>query len=493
MNHISCPLQKTACESGDIPFLITPDKTFSYKEFEYAVLSAAEFLKTLGIKPNERIALLSPPSAHYIIALFSLWRIGAAACLMNTRLPEQTLNRQLKTIVCNYILTSIRGKDLQKNRTKPFDPGRLSFRSLSLDRTMERRLVKIPKEFLKKCEYSLDQKATIIFTSGSTAEPKAVLHTIGNHYYSALGSNEHLALKEQDRWLMSLPLYHVSGLSLVFRTALAKASLVIPEEGISLAEAVKKYKVTHVSLVPAQFYHLLKNPKDIAILQKLKVILLGGSSIPRNLLQSSIEHGLPVYVTYGLSETASQVAVSEKITKLEDAEKLKVLKYREAAVSEENEILIRGKTLSPGYIRGVRCKLPLNFDHYFKTGDLGSSNQENYLKVTGRKDNMFICGGENIQPEEIEQYLTLIRTIEEALVLPVKDKKFGFRPVAFIKRKGEVKKETIRQFLEKYLPKFKIPEKFYLWPENKRRIELKRNRIRFAEILKRKKEELKTL
>jgi O-succinylbenzoic acid--CoA ligase len=144
----------------------------------------------------------------------------------------------------------------------------------------------------------------------------------------------------------------------------------------------------------------------------------------------------------------------------------KVLPYRQMRIASDGEILVKGETLFKGYGTGTRLHLPLTSDGWFQTGDLGVVDAKGCLTVLGRKDNMFISGGENIQPEEIEKALLAIKGVEQAVVVPKEDKEFGYRPVAFVKFHGQaIDPAHLTDILKKELPRFKIPDIFYPWPK----------------------------
>jgi len=352
-------------------------------------------------------------------------------CARETR--QKILSRGYKTFLIENIVSRFIDKEI--NSTKPYP---------------------IP----------LDQVLTILFTSGSTGEPKAVAHTFGNHYYSALGSNQNIPVKPFDRWLLSLPLYHVSGLSILFRCFLEGGTIVIPQQKEDLAQTIAFFRVTHVSCVTTQVYQLLKQRKLSQKLKSLKVMLVGGGPIPKLLITTCTRKKLPIHVTYGLTEMSSQVATSNRLTIKDHRPKTKVLKYRHIKISQGNEILVKGQTLFKGYVVKRKIIPTLDKKGWFHTGDLGGLKSGRYLTVTGRKDSMFISGGENIQPEEIEQQLLRISGIEKALVVSHKDKQFDYRPVAFIKTKVRraLSSRKLTKLLERHLPRFKIPIKFYRWP-----------------------------
>jgi O-succinylbenzoic acid--CoA ligase len=117
-----------------------------------------------------------------------------------------------------------------------------------------------------------------------------------------------------------------------------------------------------------------------------------------------------------------------------------------------------------GYVEGTQLRQPFDADGWYATSDLGQIDGDGYLHVQGRKDNMFISGGENIQPEEIEAVLLQLPGIEQAMVVPVPDAEFGVRPAAFVKAQN-VSEEQIVTFLRQRLPRFKIPRAFFPWPD----------------------------
>ncbi|HLD88421.1 MAG TPA: AMP-binding protein, partial [Candidatus Omnitrophota bacterium] len=262
---------------------------------------------------------------------------------------------------------------------------------------------------------------------------------------------------------LSLPLYHVAGIAVVVRCFLAGASVVIPTDK-DLISAIERNRATHISLVSAQLYRMLEDPRSHPVLKSLKCILLGGSAIEKHLIERFLSLGLPVYLSYGLTEMSSQVATGKPAEARTPC--VKVLLYRQMRIASDGEILVKGETLFKGYGTGSRLHLPLTSDGWFQTGDLGVVDAKGCLTVLGRKDNMFISGGENIQPEEIEKVLLAIEGVEQAVVVPKEDKEFGHRPVAFVKFHGQtIGHEYLTDILKKELPRFKIPDVFYPWPK----------------------------
>ncbi|EKE07788.1 MAG: O-succinylbenzoic acid-CoA ligase [uncultured bacterium] len=261
----------------------------------------------------------------------------------------------------------------------------------------------------------------LLYTSGSTGSPKIAILTMEQLIQNAQDVIRTIGLKPNDQWKLSLPLHHVGGLGILFRCILARATLVLGES----------LDITHLSCIPTHLY------RATPIYKKLKCILLGGAPLP------NFPKYLPIFTTYGLTEMGSTVTINQT-----------VLPHRQAMVKEDGEILVQGPTLFHGYYNQPPQK------GWFPTGDLGrwSNNQ---LEIIGRKDWMFISGGENIQPEEIEQHLIEHPMVRVAAVLAVDDPEFGKRPIAVIQGNPSFTFKKMQSFLEERIPKFKVPIRLF--------------------------------
>ena len=284
----------------------------------------------------------------------------------------------------------------------------------------------------------LPPSGLLIATSGSSGKSKQAHLSLDNLYYSAQFPHSDLIISSSDHYLLSVPLYHISGLSVLYRSILSGGTIVLPGDG-------SESKVTHISFVPTQLKRFLKTP---SIYPNLKAILLGGAPIPYDLCKEAYDRGFPIYITYGMTEMASQICTKlfHPKTGISFGEPLH---HRELKIVE-GEIYVKGETLFQGYLN---LPSPL-IDDWFPTKDLGHIGP-NGLELIGRKDRMFISGGENIHPEEIEQALLSHPLISRATVDFRPDLEFGARPIAFIAT--TLKLPTITGFLSEILPRFKIP------------------------------------
>ncbi len=252
-------------------------------------------------------------------------------------------------------------------------------------------------------EAPLDRPLTVVHTSGSTGAPKAVLHTVGNHVWSARGVVEALGVTERSRWLLDLPLYHVGGLGVVVRCALAGATLAVPPRAMPLADRISVLRPTHASLVATQLARLLDAGADLSVLD---AVLLGGSAVPADLLDRATEAGVPVVVSYGMTEmTATITATAPGGSRDALATSGRPLRYRRVRISDAGEIEVGGPTLA-GVLGPDGVQPP---PEWHATGDLGRLDADGRLVVTGRRDLQFVSGGENVHPEPIEAALLAAR------------------------------------------------------------------------------------
>jgi len=460
MKDLICPIRQHSLTDPSAPAVVSGPVSVTYRDLDALVTRYEKKLKAKGIKRGDRFAILPEASLQTIVRLFAVWRVGGIVCFLNPRLPRKELNTLARRMICAWSFCSRLSKI----------PG-LSLR------------LSVPKTWTPLGKVSMDIRcpATMIPTSGSTGAAKIVAHSLANHFQSAAAANQNIPVKKGDIWLLSLPLYHVSGLSILFRAFSAGGAVMTANRKQPLGQILRKNPLTHVSLVATQLFRLLQNNRE-KDLRRLKCILLGGSAIPPGLIKKSRGKKLPVYLTYGLTETASQVASTPRYDPRKTMPNLRALKNVQIKIKKDGEILIKSPAVCLGYWNGRAVRPAADTAGWLHTGDIGEI-REGELTVLGRRDSMFISGGENIYPEEIERRLMDIEEIERAVVLPAASREFGRRPQAFLKTTRPITIERIREALKEHLPKFKIPDAFYAWPVFREK-GIKIQRPDFVEFLK---------
>lgn len=308
---------------------------------------------------------------------------------------------------------------------------------------------------LERATWKPEETALVLFTSGTTGDPRGVRLTLGNLVASAVASAFRLGVTPGDRWLCCLPPYHMGGLAPMFRSVLYGTTLVLQREfdAETTADVMAEHAVTGVSLVPTQLERLLQTGWQPP--ESLRTVLLGGAPASEDLVSRALERGVPVCPTYGLTETASQVATvrpgqagsrsgsvgqplfGTTVTVVDDGEPV------ESGVV--GELLIDGPTVAPAYLDGE----PLEDAGGFRTGDRGYRDDDGYLWVVGRTDERIQTGGELVAPTRVEAVLTDHPKVEGAAVVGLSDSEWGERVAGLVvPTAGEAESDANRESLE---------------------------------------------
>ncbi|WP_087507281.1 AMP-binding protein [Neiella marina] len=302
-------------------------------------------------------------------------------------------------------------------------------------------------------------EATVLMTSGSSGMPKAVLHPLSSHLSAAAFCNPILELSAANCWLLSLPMFHAAGYGLFIRCLSSGARLAIAEPKLPLFEQLQQSAASHCSLVATQLQRLLELSTFHADYLPLRHIMLGGGPVADTLLQQASQRGFKLYLGFGMTETAAAIALSPVTA---DGG-IDISNNNRISLGDDGQIGVRGPQLANAYVEGDYRKALVAKDGWFATGDLGRV-ENGRLFVVGRVDNRFISGGENVQPEMVEQALKQLPEIEQVLVVPIADDEFGQRPVAFVRWYQQLDDSAIQLFLAAHLPKLMWPVRWLDWP-----------------------------
>ncbi|MEE4407428.1 MULTISPECIES: o-succinylbenzoate--CoA ligase [unclassified Serratia (in: enterobacteria)] len=420
----------------------------NWMELQRQVDELAADFQHQGVEPGSGVALYGKNSYPLLLAYLALLQCGARLLPLNPALPVSLLDRLLPDLDMAFV----------------FSPDPLPALSTALipltPPSTEPRWLALPV-------WDPQQLATLTLTSGSSGMPKAAGHNGAGHLASAEGVLRLMDFQPQDRWLLSLPLFHVSGQGIVWRWLAAGASLVVRDMS-SLADALAG--CTHASLVPTQLWRLLAQPLDDLT---LKEVLLGGAMIPVALTEQAEAAGIRCWCGYGLTELASTVCA-----KRADARPGVGLPLvgREIRLVDE-EVWIRAQSLALGYWHRGALQPLADEQGWFHTRDRGVMEQGE-LRIIGRLDNLFFSGGEGVQPEDIERVLTEHPQITQAFVVPVEDAEFGQRPVAVIDSESPLVLDALLTWSRGKLANFQRPAALFALPD-----ELKNGGIKMSRRL----------
>ncbi|MCG8609267.1 MAG: AMP-binding protein [Pseudomonadales bacterium] len=426
-----CPVRSGAQRFGDVCCIEGPQRSWSYTELDREVEALVQNLVKVGVKPGHRLIYDGVELVRELTFCFACIRIGATFVPINPRFPLRYKQQLVESVQPNW---------------------------------------KVTDELVSACPHTIESEpegvVTGIFTSGSSGMPKLAMHTLGNHFYSALGSQSVLPLHPGCRWALTLPLFHIAGVALVFRCLWFGATIVIPEDRAISPEWLTQRLISHVSLVATQLVRW-KETCDPSFLvnhlKRLSGLLLGGSMIPSPVLQWLVDARIPAWISYGLTEMSSQVMTGPVNP---DGVLQTLLPYRDIKISEHHEICVRGKTLFAGYYENGRISRPgrdkSSDDGWFTTGDLGILIEGN-LQVLGRRNNQFISGGENVLPEQVESVMCSVFNLKECYVVARDDAEFGHRGVCFLFQDdlSEDARLHFRARLKADLPSYAIPVALY--------------------------------
>ncbi len=433
-------LESLLSRHGDMPAIEAGSTVITYSGLAGLVDRASVILKKNSIGEGDWIALHTENSPLHAVLLLACWNLKALFVPVH---PDEPLRTVMNAIPAHILVTP---ETAGEKGMRIIGTGEFSGDIIPMDRENSISLI------------SLEQNSSVIYTSGSTGSPRGVVHTVGNFIYSAMGTIESLGVDEHDRWLASLPMNHVGGLLIFMRTMLSGAALVFPGGGPA-GQAIEATKPTILSLVPTQLMRFMKSDRLIHIMKDMKAILLGGAPAPTWLIDSALDNGIPIVPTYGSTESCAQAtAVPINSPRGEYHTSGRPLPYREVSISIDGRVTIKGRTVFKGYVNHGR-NIEINTGDEFITSDLGEFDSVGNLIIHGRCDQVFISGGENINPHEIENHLRNIENIMDAAVIPVPDIEYGMVPWAFVKTTGRLDEDAIKEKLRLALPGYKVPKR----------------------------------
>lgn len=419
---------------------------YTYQDIYSAVVNVATRLQTLS---DTRIAIVSDNSVTMAVYLLAAMLVRKEVLLLNVHLTAGEIENQLCQLHITTVLHSAkRCGQVPKSVTS------MEFES------MESMLHNEEKDIFDWIVNDNDI-AAIMNTSATTGQFKSVPLRWGQIKAHVQASQEVLGRSEQDNWLMVLPLFHVSGLSILMRSLYNGTAMTIMESyhEEQVLQCIHDGRINMMSLVPT----ILKNLEPRIIHHQLRVILLGGEFIPRPLVDACVEKQLPIYKTYGMTETFSQsvtMPVLLNLNKLDSVGKPlpgMTVHIVNPDVDGVGEIHLNGPMVMRGYIN----REPIHGD--FNTDDMGYVDEDGFLYILNRRTDLIISGGENIYPKEIEDTVYAMQGVKECAVIPVADTKWGQVPALFvafddIDALGTDLKMIVRDYISSKLAKYKVPK-----------------------------------
>ncbi|MFB6102407.1 MAG: o-succinylbenzoate--CoA ligase [Haloplanus sp.] len=438
------PLTYRVDVSPDATALIDPARNaqLTFANLDTEVERTAGRLAALGVHPGDRLGILLPtrPAVEVVHAAI---RLGAAVVPLGTRLaPPELADRmeraEVTTLVC--------GGETETDAVAAVDAtnGDSSIPIASVDDPTDERVAALSArtpEAVVPHDWECESTLFVPFTSGTTGKPKGVRLTFRNMLSSAVASAFRLGLDRAATWHVALPIHHVGGLSPIFRMPLYGMTVVCRDsfDTEAVADDFDTYDVTATSLVPTTLSRLLDATTG-SLGASLRTVLLGGAPATESLLDRCRERDVPVFPTYGMTETASQIATAtpEEATAHPGTVGRPLfwttLSVRddegdELPPGEVGELVVAGPTVSPGYLDGANEPFGPNG---LRTGDVGYRDADGRVWVIGRTDDLIVTGGENVAPAEVEDALLAHSGVADAAVVGLPDEEWGERVAALV-------------------------------------------------------------
>ena len=444
------------------------DTDWTYADLRRSAYAAAAILADARGEAPGRIGILSTNRPGFVFAVHAATRIAAPIVPLNWRQTSDEIAWQLRDAAVRVLVVDEERFDIALTASAGLPIMIVAMKDL------ERASV------LTNCSddeapIDLGREAAVIYTSGTSGRPKGARISYGNLWFSAIGSALHLGHLSDDVWLASMPLFHVGGLSILFRAVIGALPVVLQErfDPERMMSAIAD-GATLVSVVPFMLNRMLEVLGDARWPVSVRHVLVGGSSTPPNLILECLHLGIPVAPTYGLTESTSQAttllpeeAASRPFSSglpLPFTEVRIIVPNGAASPGEIGSIEIRGPTLFAGYLGANDRPAGTTSEGWFETGDAGYIDDDGYLFVIDRRDDLIVSGGENVYPAEIERVLHDHPSVVDAGVIAVADGDWGSRPVAGVVWRddpGTAVAQLLR-YCEERLARYKIPDRIVL-------------------------------
>jgi O-succinylbenzoic acid--CoA ligase len=310
------------------------------------------------------------------------------------------------------------------------------------------------------CSSNPGDIALVISTSGSEGVPKAVMLTHANLEAAASASNERLPLAPGDIWLDCLPLYHIGGMSILYRCMRAGATVLLHEgfDAGTVWRDLHAHQVTHISLVPAMLARLLDAAADVPPPASLRYALVGGAALSGPLFKRAHAAGWPICPTWGMSECAAQAAtLLQPGGNWQEGMVGKLLPGFAARLDSGGRIQLHGAQVMAGYLNPEQRPGDGLDDGWLSTADLGRISADGEITILGRADDVLISGGVNVHPLEVESQLAACPGISDVAVTAVSDPIWGDSLVALVV--GTADAEAIRDWSRGHLASAQQPRR----------------------------------
>jgi fatty-acyl-CoA synthase len=418
----------------------------SYAELDAASERLAASFLARGLARGDRVATLTGNSPEHVAVFFACAKAGLILAPLSWRLAAAELAYQLEDSEPALFLVEAEHAELAEATGHPSEPLVPGGHGETVDAVVED-----------------DDPLLLVYTSGTTGRPKGALLTHGNCFWTNLSFDLATGVSGDDVVLQVLPQFHCGGWNVQALLGWWKGARVVLERSFDPGRClalIEQKRVTTMMGVPANYLFLSQEPVfATADLSSLRRAVVGGAPMPEALLEVWHDRGVDVVQGYGLTEAAPNVLClppEDAVRKIGWAGK--PYPHVDVRLSAEEELQVRGPNVFAGYWRNPEATEEVLVDGWLRTGDVAERDEEGFYRIKGRLKDMYISGGENVYPAEVEGALHEHPAVADAAVVAVPDERWGEVGIAFVVPAGEPSEEELVEFVRGRLARFKAPK-----------------------------------
>jgi fatty-acyl-CoA synthase len=472
-------LTKRALLTPDKEAVVDAERRLNYNQLNRRVNRLTGALQASGLQLGDRISILSYNCIEFVEVIMAAAKLGLILVPLNWRLTPTELAFNLndsgaETLFFDADLAEladgVKGATALK-RFIVFGEKQIS-QAQAYESLLSEQSESEPET---KPLPNLDTPHIIMYTAGTTGKPKGAILSQGASFWNVVNLNVALDFTSEDRDLLVLPMFHIGGIGLFTLPMIYDGGTVVIQRTFDPAKTLallEEEKITLFFGVPAIFLALIQHPQfDAGAFKNVRLVMSGGAPLPVSLVKQYHEAGIVLQQGFGMSEAAPSIATLAKELALKKAGSIgRALMHLEARIVDDNmsavptgdvgELVLRGPNLLQGYWNRPRATEEAFTGGWFHTGDLARMDADGELYIVERKKDMFISGGENVYPAEVENTIFEMPQVAEAAVIGIENEKWGEvgRAVVALKEGQNLTVEEIVDYLKERLAKYKIPK-----------------------------------
>lgn len=454
------------------------NRSFTYAEFDRRVDAMAAYMESLGIGRGDRVAVLAHNGVEFFDVQFACARTGVICVLLNWRLTVPELEYILTDSSPALLIHDIEFAEAAAELQQRCSIGELlQIDGGTVDSDYEQTLAGFDGQSGTRASLTHDDVITIMYTSGTTGLPKGAMITHGMNFWNAVNLGIPAGISIDTVHLNILPLFHTGGLNCYSNPVLHAGGTVVTLKGFDPGETLAtlgdpEQAITHFFGVPAPYQFMMQHP-DFATtdLSRLHVAGVGGAPCALSIMEAWTDRGVNLSQGFGMTETSPACIFLDPSDALRKVGSVgKALLHTEFRIVDDNgadcpaetigELWVAGPHITPGYWNRPDATADAFEGRWLKTGDAARIDDEGFVYIVDRWKDMYISGGENVYPAEVENVLYQLPQVAEAAVIGVPHDKWGEVGLAVLALKPDesVDRTTVQQYCAERLAKFKVPD-----------------------------------